>query len=105
MKVRVFTTVGWGKRIVVVDFGDVAVSMDEEGNVARLVGGRTEVATRWEAGGSEIRLLIPREEVVDGLKKKINCGELVIENLNNVKVGRVVEVEFPEYRIFERKTT
>jgi hypothetical protein len=102
MKVRVLATVGWGKRIVVVDFGDVAVSMDEEGNVARLVGGKTEVATRWEEGGSEIRLLIPREEAVDGLKKKIVCGEMVLENLNNAKVGRVVEVEFPEYRIFER---
>jgi hypothetical protein len=102
MRARILATVGWGKRIVVVDFGDVAVSMDESGNVARLVGGRTEVATRWEEGGSEIRLFIPREEVVDGLKKKINCGELVIENLNNAKVGRVVEIEFPEYRIFER---
>jgi len=102
MKVRVFATVGWGKRIVVVDFGDVAVSVDESGNVARFVDGRTEVATRWERGGSEIRLLIPREEVVDGLKKRISCGELIIENLNNAKVGRVVEVEFPEYRIFER---
>jgi hypothetical protein len=105
MKVRILATVGWGKRIVVVDFGDVAVSMDESGNVARLVGGKTEVATRWEEGGSEIRLLIPREEETEGLKKRINCGELVIENLNNAKVGRVVEVEFPEYRIFERKTT
>jgi hypothetical protein len=104
MKVRILATVGWGKRIVVVDFGDVAVSIDEEGNVARLVGGKTEVATRWEEGGSEIKLFVPREEVVDGLKKKVCCGELVIENLN-AKVGRVVEVEFPEYRIFERKTT
>jgi len=103
VKARVLATVGWGKRIVVVDFGDVAVSVDEEGNVARLVGGRTEVAAKWERGGSEIRLLIPREEEVDGLRKRINCGELVIENLNNAKVGRVVEVEFPEYRIFERK--
>ena len=103
MKARVFATVGWGKRIVVVDFGDVAVSVDEEGNVARLVDGRTEVATRWEEGGSEIKLFIPREEETEGLKKRIICGELVIENLNNAKVGRVVEVEFPEYRIFERK--
>jgi hypothetical protein len=102
MKVRIFTTVGWGKRIVVVDFGDVAISMDESGNVARLVGGRTEVATRWEEGGSEIRLFIPREETVDGLKKRIINGELVVENLCNAKVGRVVEIEFPEYRIFER---
>jgi len=102
MKARILATVGWGKRIVVVDFGDVAISMDESGNVARLVGNKTEVATRWEEGGSEIRLLIPREETVDGLKKKVYCGELVIENLNNAKVGRVVEIEFPEYRIFER---
>jgi hypothetical protein len=102
MKVRILATVGWGKRIVVVDFGDVAISMDESGNVARLVGGKTEVAVKWEEGGSEIRLLIPREEAVDGLRKKINCGELVVENLNNAKVGRVVEIEFPEYRIFER---
>jgi hypothetical protein len=103
MKVRILATVGWGKRIVVVDFGDVAISMDESGNVARLVGGKTEVATRWEEGGSEIRLLVPREETIDsGLRKKINCNELIIENLNNAKVGRVVEIEFPEYRIFER---
>jgi hypothetical protein len=102
MKARILVTVGWGKRIVVVDFGDVAVSMDESGNVARLVGGRTEVATRWEEGGSEIRLFIPREETVDGLKKRIINGELVVENLCNAKVGRVVEIEFPEYRIFER---
>lgn len=87
---------------MVVDFGDVAVAMDETGNVARLVGGRTEVATKWEEGGSEIRLFIPREETVDGLKKRIIDGELVVENLCNAKVGRVVEIEFPEYRIFER---
>jgi hypothetical protein len=102
MKARILATVGWGKRIVVVDFGDVAVAMDETGNVARLVGGRTEVATKWEEGGSEIRLFIPREETVDGLKKRIIDGELVVENLCNAKVGRVVEIEFPEYRIFER---
>ena len=41
MKVRILATVGWGKRIVVVDFGDVAISMDESGNVARLVGNKT----------------------------------------------------------------
>jgi hypothetical protein len=102
MKVRILTTVAWGKRMVVIDFGNVAVSVDENGTVARYLDGKPEVATKWEETGPEIKLFIPREEETEGLKKRIICGELVIENLNNAKVGRVVEIEFPEYRIFER---
>jgi len=102
VKVKILTTVAWGKRIVVVDFGDVAVATDEFGNVVRFVGDKTEIAKKWEEGGSDARLFLPREEVVDGAKKKIVNGELVVENLCNAKIGRVFEVEFPEYRIFER---
>jgi hypothetical protein len=105
MKVRILTTVAWGKRMVVIDFGNVVVSVDEGGTVARYLDGKPEVVTKWEEAGPEIKLFVPREEEAEGFRKRIINGELVIENLNNAKVGRVVEVEFPEYRIFERAST
>jgi len=101
MKVRILATVAWGKRMVVIDFGNVAVSVDESGTVVRYLE-KPEVAAKWEETGPEIRLLTPREEEAEGFRKRIINGELVIENLNNARAGRVVEVELPEYRIFER---
>jgi hypothetical protein len=80
------------------------VSVDESGTVVRYLG-KPEIAIKWEETGPEIKLFTPREEEAEGFRKRIINGELVIENLNNAKVGRVVEVEFPEYRIFERAST
>jgi len=91
MKVRVLTTVAYGKRIVVIDFGNVAVSVDEHGHVVRYRD-FAEVPVKWEKSTPEARLFLPREEEVDGVKKVIKNGKLVI---NGVEIGDVAELEFP----------
>ena len=75
----------YGKKIVVVDFGDVAV--DEHGNAARVKDGAAETAAKWEKGDSQIRLFLP--QVVGGVKKTVKNGRLY---LGDVEVGQVLEV-------------
>jgi hypothetical protein len=91
MKVRVLTAVAYGKRIVVVDFGNVAVSVDEHGHVIRY-GDFAEVPVKWERSTPEVKLFLPREEEIDGMRKTIRDGKLVI---NGVEIGDVAELEFP----------
>jgi len=78
----------YGKKIVVVDFGGVAVAVDEHGNAARVKDGAAETAARWEKGDSQIRLFLLREEV-GGVKKTVKNGRLY---LGDVEVGQVLEV-------------
>jgi len=78
----------YGKKIVAVDFGVVAVAVDEHGNAARVKDGAAETAAKWEKGDSQIRLFLPREEV-GGVKKTVKNGRLY---LGDVEVGQVWEV-------------
>ncbi len=79
----------YDKKIVVVDFGDVAVAVDEHGNAARVKDGAAETAARWEKGNSQIRLILPREEEVGGVKKTVKNRGLY---LGDFEVGQVLEV-------------
>ncbi len=87
--VKIVVLRAYGKKIVVVDFGDVAVAVDEHGNVTRVKDGVAETAARWEKGDSQIRLFLPREEEVGGVKKTVKNGRLY---LGDVEVGQVLEV-------------
>jgi len=91
MKVRVLTAVAYGKRMVIVDFGNVAVSVDEYGHVVRY-GDFAEVPVKWERSTPEVKLFLPREEEIDGVKKVIKDGKLVIDG---IEIGNVAELEFP----------
>jgi len=55
-------------------------------------------------GRAWLTVISPVGQVLQAFPESIQtiCGELVVENLCNAKVGRVVEIEFPEYRIFKR---
>jgi hypothetical protein len=77
----------YGKKIVVADFGGVAVAVDEHGNAARVKDGAAETAAKWEKGDSQIRLFLP--QVVGGVKKTVKNGRLY---LDDVEVGQVLEV-------------
>jgi hypothetical protein len=77
----------YGKKIVVADFGGVAVAVDEHGNAARVKDGAAETAAKWEKGDSQIRLFLP--QVVGGVKKTVKNGRLY---LGDVEVGQVLEV-------------
>jgi hypothetical protein len=90
MNVKILIGKAFGKRIIAVDFGDVAIVADEEGNVAKLVGDKSYVA-EWREGGSDARIFLPREEEIGGIVKKIENGELVIE-WGKWRLGRVIEV-------------
>ncbi|MCI4447508.1 MAG: hypothetical protein JHC20_06325 [Pyrobaculum sp.] len=85
--VKIVVLRAYGKKIVVADFGGVAV--DEHGNAARVKDGAAETAAKWEKGDSQIRLLLPREEEVGGVKKTVKNGRLY---LGDVEVGQVLEV-------------
>ena len=78
----------YGKKIVVADFGGVAVAVDEHGNAARVKDGAAETAAKWEKGDSQIRLFLP--QVVGGVKKTVKNGRLY---LGDVEVGQVLEVD------------
>ena len=78
----------YGKKIVAVDFGVVAVAVDEHGNAARVKDGAAETAAKWEKGDSQISLFLPREEI-GGVKKTVKNGRLY---LGDVEVGQVLEV-------------
>ena len=78
----------YGKKIVAVDFGGVAVAVDKHGNAARVKDGAAETAAKREKGDSQIRLFLPREEV-GGVKKTVKNGKLY---LGDVEVGQVLEV-------------
>jgi len=86
--VKIVVLRAYGKKIVAVDFGVVAVAVDEHGNAARVKDGAAETATKWEKGDSQIRLFLPREEV-GGVKKTVKNGRLY---LGDVEVGQVLEV-------------
>ncbi len=86
--VKIVVLRAYGKKIVAVDFGVVAVAVDEHGNAARVKDGAAETAARWEKGDSQIRLFLPREEV-GGVKKTVKNGRLY---LGDVEVGQVLEV-------------
>jgi len=86
--VKIVVLRAYGKKIVAVDFGVVAVAVDEHGNAARVKDGAAETAVRWEKGDSQIRLFLPREEV-GGVKKTVKNGRLY---LGDVEVGQVLEV-------------
>jgi len=79
----------YGKKRVVADFGGVAVAVDEHGNAARVKDGAAETVAKWEKGDSQIRLFLPREEEVGGVKKTVKNGRLY---LGDVEVGQVLEV-------------
>jgi hypothetical protein len=86
--VKIVVLRAYGKKIVVADFGGMAVAVDEHGNAARVKDGAAETAARWEKGDSQIRLFLPREEV-GGVKKTVKNGRLY---LGDVEVGQVLEV-------------
>ena len=86
--VKIVVLRAYGKKIVAVDFGVVAVAVDKHGNAARVKDGAAETAVRWEKGDSQIRLFLPREEV-GGVKKTVKNGRLY---LGDVEVGQVLEV-------------
>ena len=86
--VKIVVLRAYGKKIVVADFGGVAVAVDEHGNAARVKDGTAETAAKWEKGDSQIRLFLPREEV-GGMKKTVKNGRLY---LGDVEVGQVLEV-------------
>jgi hypothetical protein len=90
MNVKILVGRAFGKRVVAVDFGDVAIVLDEEGNVAKLVGDKTYVA-EWREGGSDARIFLPREEEIGGVMKRIENGELVVE-WGKWRLGRVIEI-------------
>jgi hypothetical protein len=87
--VKIVVLRAYGKKIVAVDFGGVAVAVDEHGNAACVKDGAAETAARWEKGDSQIRLFLPREEEVGGVKKTVKNGRLY---LGDVEVGQVLEV-------------
>jgi hypothetical protein len=87
--VKIVVLRAYGKKIVAADFGVVAVAVDEQGNAARVKDGAAETAARWEKGDSQIRLFLPREEEVGGVKKTVKNGRLY---LGDVEVGQVLEV-------------
>ena len=86
--VKIVVLRAYGKKIVAVDFGGVAVAVDEHGNAARVKDGGAETAAKWEKGDSQIRLFLPREEV-GGVKKTVKNGR---QYLGDVEVGQVLEV-------------
>jgi hypothetical protein len=86
--VKIVVLRAYGKKIVAVDFGVVAVAVDEHGNAARVKDGAAETAAKWGKGDSQIRLFLPREEV-GGVKKTVKNGRLY---LGDVEVGQVLEV-------------
>jgi len=90
MNVKILVGRAFGKRVVAVDFGNVAIVLDEEGNAAKLVGDKAYVA-EWREGGSDARIFLPREEEIGGVKKRIENGELVVE-WGRWRLGRVVEI-------------
>ncbi len=61
--VKIVVLRAYGKKIVVVDFGDVAVAVDEHGDAVRVEEGAAETAAKWGKGDSQTRLFLPREEV------------------------------------------
>jgi hypothetical protein len=86
--VKIVVLRAYGKKIVAVDFGVVAVAVDEHGNAARVKDGAAETAAKREKGDSQTRLFLPREEV-GGVKKTVKNGKLY---LGDVEVGQVLEV-------------
>jgi 23S rRNA pseudoU1915 N3-methylase RlmH len=84
--VKIVVLRAYGKKIVAVDFGVVAVAVDEHGNAARVKDGAAETAAKWEKGDSQIRLFLPG---VGGVKKTVKNGRLY---LGDVEVGQVLEV-------------
>jgi hypothetical protein len=92
MNVKILIGKAFGKRVITVDFGNVAIVMDENGNVVKFVGDKAYIAS-WREGGSDARIFVPREEEIGGVKKKIENSELVVE-WGKWRLGRVVE--FPE---------
>jgi hypothetical protein len=85
--VKIVVLRAYCKKIVAVDFGDVAVAVDEHSNAARVKDEAAETAAKWEKGNSQIRLFLPREEV-GGVKKTVKNGRLY---LGDVEVGQVLE--------------
>jgi hypothetical protein len=87
--VKIVVLRAYGKKIVAADFGVVAVAVDGHSNAARVKDGAAETAAKWEKGDSQIRLFLPREEEVGGVKKTVKNGSLY---LGDVEVGQVLEV-------------
>jgi hypothetical protein len=87
--VKIVVLRAYGKKIGAVDFGVVAVAVDEHGDAARVKDGAAETATKWGKGDSQIRLFLPREEEVGGMKKTVKNGRLY---LGDVEMGQVLEV-------------
>jgi hypothetical protein len=87
--VKIVVLRAYGKKIVAVNFGGVAVAVDGHGNAARIKDGAAETAAKWEKGDSQIRLFLHREEV-GGVKKTVKNGRLY---LGDVEVGQVLEAD------------
>jgi len=87
--VKIVVLQAYGKKIVVADFGNVAVAVDEHGNAARVKDEAAKTAAKREKGNSQIRLFLPPEEEVGGVKKTVKNGRLY---LGDVEVGQVLEV-------------